>query len=616
MQMPEPAVSEQVFSHDLQPLLDQELSRLPDKYRVAIVLCDLEGKTRKEAARQLGCPEGTLAGRLMRGRTMLAKRLGRHGLALSGGALAVVLSQQAVSAGVPSVVISSTIKAASKFAAGQAAGAGAGAISVKVATLTEGVLKAMLLTKLKVAFAIVLVLGFVATEAGILTRHTAAAQSDKLPAMVEQVNAQQKQQSEKEKEPFTVWGKAVNGLQAGLGFRPGEQGVRHAWGMVTLVVRVRNVSMKEVTFQYCPETDWTRLPDVTDAKGKPIAITGGFLPNFCSWKKVNLAPGKSIDLWQWKLNLRPESERTKPPPDNPPYATLYGPGKFIIRYPWVSAWQLEWRPPNAWAKLGTGKLELEIKADPPQKQEQKQPQEGFTAWSKEVGGLHTGQTRNLDRVDTILQRWHEQMEKIQGLTCQFQKTDVDRVYQSSQTFDGTLRYMKPDWLMLEIRKKDRKEIDQKVVYDGQVLSVYYGDQKVIRRYPEPSQAYDKLKVELNGNFLGRIMQAIKSYLEAHRLLFFCNDVEEIKRRYRIEFRKEDEWYIYLLVVPRTDQNAFARAQVVLHKSTFLPRQLWFEECNGNERTWDFFRLDPAARLNRADFTVTLPPGWRTEGPPQ
>ena len=48
---------------DLQPLLDQELSRLPDMYRVAIVLCELEGKTRREAARQLAIPEGSVSGR-------------------------------------------------------------------------------------------------------------------------------------------------------------------------------------------------------------------------------------------------------------------------------------------------------------------------------------------------------------------------------------------------------------------------------------------------------------------------------------------------------------------------------------------------------------------------
>src|SRR5438094_3671828 len=74
-EMPEPVVVEQDHWNDLQPLLDQELSRLPDIYRVIIVLCDLEGKTRKEAARHLGLPEGTVGSRLARARVFLAKRL-------------------------------------------------------------------------------------------------------------------------------------------------------------------------------------------------------------------------------------------------------------------------------------------------------------------------------------------------------------------------------------------------------------------------------------------------------------------------------------------------------------------------------------------------------------
>ncbi len=151
--MPEPAVAEQNGRDDLLPLLDQELGRLPDKYRMAIVLCDLEGKSYKDAARQLGCPEGTLAARLARGRTMLAKRLARHGQTVTGTALVMVLAQSA-SADVPASVVSSTINAASLFAVGQTAATGA--ISAKVAVLTEGVLRTMLLTKLKIAMAVVL----------------------------------------------------------------------------------------------------------------------------------------------------------------------------------------------------------------------------------------------------------------------------------------------------------------------------------------------------------------------------------------------------------------------------------------------------------------------------
>src|SRR5205814_1898208 len=96
--MPDPAAKEQELSGDLHALLDQELSRLPDKYRVAIVLCDLEGETRKQAARQLGLPEGTLSARLARGRAMLAKRLSRHGLTISAGTLAAVITHNAASA--------------------------------------------------------------------------------------------------------------------------------------------------------------------------------------------------------------------------------------------------------------------------------------------------------------------------------------------------------------------------------------------------------------------------------------------------------------------------------------------------------------------------------------
>jgi RNA polymerase sigma factor (sigma-70 family) len=157
--MPEPKADEHAdVERDLRPLLDQELNRLPDKYRVAVVLCDLEGRTRRDVARQLGIPAGTLSGRLTTARRMLAKRLARHGLAPAGGGLTAALSPAAPPACVPGPLVAATVEAATAIAAGRVAAA---VVSAKVAALTEGVLKAMFLTRLKIATTVLLAVGIV-----------------------------------------------------------------------------------------------------------------------------------------------------------------------------------------------------------------------------------------------------------------------------------------------------------------------------------------------------------------------------------------------------------------------------------------------------------------------
>jgi RNA polymerase sigma factor (sigma-70 family) len=379
--MPDPEAVRQDRWSDVQPLLDEELSRLPDNYRAVLVLCDLEGRTRKEVARQLGVPEGTVAGRLARARTMLAKRLTGRGVTLSGGALAAVLAQNAASAVVPDSVVTSTICAAGFVAAGRAAVTGPG--SVKAAALSEGVLKAMMLSKLRSVVAVVLVLGFLVAGATVLSCRTAA--QDRPPVVEERVKAPQKPEQEPEKEGFTAWGDEVGGLQAGLGFRPGQKRAYRHGEAVTLVLRVRNVGKEEVSFHYLYKYFIRTPPSVTDPAGKPFPLPGITTFGFDVPQKVDLAPGKEIELYAMKFKLRPASEMTDETRNYP--GQLWGSGKFRIQYERLATPDVD----PVLSKLATGKLELEVKSDAPPAAPKPEPEkEGFTAWGDEVGGLQAG----------------------------------------------------------------------------------------------------------------------------------------------------------------------------------------------------------------------------------
>lgn len=179
--IPEPTAPERVAGNELQPLLDQELNRLPDKYRVPIVLCDLEGRGHKEAADQLGWPQGTLSGRLSRARDLLARRLRRHGLALPAGSLAVLLAESSMAPAMPTILAESMSRAATRIAAGQTA---ASLVTASVAALMEGTMKSMLLTKLTIGAAVVCTALLGIAGSGIFTQH-ALAQRERADAVAQ-----------------------------------------------------------------------------------------------------------------------------------------------------------------------------------------------------------------------------------------------------------------------------------------------------------------------------------------------------------------------------------------------------------------------------------------------
>src|SRR5262245_30969753 len=152
------------------PALDEEVNRLPEKYRRPFVLCYLEGKTTDEAAEDLSCPRGTVGTRLAWARQRLRARLTRRGLVPSAG-LATLLADKAALASVPAPLVSSIVKAATVSGTGNTLAAGA--VSARAAGLSQGVLQAMFMTKLKTIALVLLAVGMLGSGAGQLAQRAA-----------------------------------------------------------------------------------------------------------------------------------------------------------------------------------------------------------------------------------------------------------------------------------------------------------------------------------------------------------------------------------------------------------------------------------------------------------
>lgn len=160
--VPEPSAATPEPRGWLAETLDVELARLPERYRLPLILCDLEGRPQAEVAERLGRPIGTVSGRLCRARALLARRLARRGLAPSTATLVVAASREASAASCASLVRAACLGAGRLSAAGL--------VTARALTLSRDVQGGMTMAKIKTTAAAVLAAGMLATGLAVLAQ--------------------------------------------------------------------------------------------------------------------------------------------------------------------------------------------------------------------------------------------------------------------------------------------------------------------------------------------------------------------------------------------------------------------------------------------------------------
>jgi TIGR03009 family protein len=205
------------------------------------------------------------------------------------------------------------------------------------------------------------------------------------------------------------------------------------------------------------------------------------------------------------------------------------------------------------------------------------------------------------RLDGYLRRWEEKMRGVQTLQALLERTDKDPSFGSVTKLTGYALYMRVgtgantvNLALLEMRQPGKtNEFVEKIVCTGNYLYQFLPAQKEVRAYE-----IQKRDGAAENGLLG---------------FLFGMTAQKARQDFHLTLAKEDQYYIYVDVVPRsaTAKADFTRARLVLNKDSFLPRQLWFVAPNKNETLWDLPRVQSDIALDRRLFdTPRTPPGWK------
>lgn len=205
------------------------------------------------------------------------------------------------------------------------------------------------------------------------------------------------------------------------------------------------------------------------------------------------------------------------------------------------------------------------------------------------------------QLDAVLLQWEKAMTSMQSVEAICTRTSINKAFQTTEVYEGNAKFLKtsaqgtPSRASLEMYKKGRPDVFEKYIFTGTFFYEYVPSSKIIRVHEPPKGQM------ADDNFVSFV---------------FGMKAAEAKNRYQIIYvpaPPNDKWYYYLRILPKlpSQKADFTEARLVLSASTFLPRQLWFQEPNGNEVTWDFPKIMTNAALRATDFgQPALPKDWR------
>lgn len=209
-------------------------------------------------------------------------------------------------------------------------------------------------------------------------------------------------------------------------------------------------------------------------------------------------------------------------------------------------------------------------------------------------------------LDAILNGWEKSMGAVKSMVADCTRTRLDKTFGSSEVYEGQAKFVRsavagqPSRASLEMHMKGKPGIFEKYIFTGTFLYEYRPSSKVIVVHQLPPTKGDGIG---DDNLLGFI---------------FGMKAADVKKRYQMAVippPAKDEWYHYVRIQPRfaADKAEFSEARLVLIRSNSLPRQFWFRHPNGDEITWDFPKINPAAAVPIVGFGMpALPAGWKWE----